>query len=91
MEFTWDKNKNLENKRKHGLSFEDAAAIFAGPTVTILDDTFDYDEDRFITFSLLGDVVVLVLHVERNLKTRIISMRKAVKTEREYYERKILF
>jgi uncharacterized DUF497 family protein len=30
-DFEWDEDKNLGNKRKHGVSFEEAATIFDGP------------------------------------------------------------
>lgn len=31
MEFRWDANKNKENIRKHGISFEDVAEVFDDP------------------------------------------------------------
>jgi hypothetical protein len=37
--------KNRGNFAKHGLSFEDAEQVFAGPCVTFVDDRFDYGEE----------------------------------------------
>ena len=34
MKYEWDEAKNRTNLAKHGLSFEDAEQVFAGPCVT---------------------------------------------------------
>jgi len=34
MKYDWDEAKNRKNLAKHGLSFEDAEQVFAGPCVT---------------------------------------------------------
>ena len=36
MKYEWDEAKNRKNVAKHGLSFEDAEQVFAGPCVTFL-------------------------------------------------------
>jgi len=36
MKYDWDEAKNRKNFAKHGLSFEDAEQVFAGPCVTFL-------------------------------------------------------
>lgn len=88
MEFEWDENKNRENKRKHGISFEEAKEIFFGIVFTSIDDRFDYDEIREISIGTIeGVVIVTVIHTERNRKMRLISARKATpKERRQYYE-----
>jgi uncharacterized DUF497 family protein len=40
MKYEWDEAKNRTNVAKHGLSFEDAEQVFAGPCVTFEDDRF---------------------------------------------------
>ena len=88
MEFEWDETKRLANIRKHGIDFVDAATIFAGETVVILDDRFDYGETRYIAFGLLEGIVIKVIAVaytERGEKIRLISARKALKHEETYY------
>jgi len=88
MEFEWDENKNLENINKHGISFEEATTIFERPMWTRIDDRHDYGEPREVSIGDIGNlVIVVVAHTERNNKTRIISVRKAISKERRrYYE-----
>jgi len=47
--YEWDEEKSERNREKHGLSFEDAENVFAGPCVTFVDNRFDYEETRLIT------------------------------------------
>lgn len=85
MQFEWDEAKRQSNLDKHGLDFVDVEQVFDGETVTILDDRFDYGEERFITFGLLIDRVVAIVHTETDVVIRIISMRKATKHEESNY------
>ncbi len=85
--FEWDDDKNAENLRKHGISFEEAALIFDGPTVSWVDDRIDYGEARVLTLGLIRKVVaVTVVHTARDGKTRIISARLANRRERKLYD-----
>ena len=87
MQFEWDEDKRLTNIRKHGIDFEDVAAVFEGDIVTIEDDRFDYGERRFVTLGLLKGRVVVIVHTERDGVTRIISIRKATRYEKiSYFE-----
>lgn len=89
MKLEWDNQKNLANFKKHGLSFEDAKAVFDSETITFLDDRQDYGEERFITLgTLIGRVVVLV-HTLRGENIRIISMRKANEREKKIYQERL--
>lgn len=82
----WDTKKNQTNYEKHGLSFEDADLIFGSKTITFRDDRKDYGEQRFITLGELKSRVIVVVHTQRDLATRVISMRKA----NEYEKKSIL-
>jgi len=62
---------------------------FTGDTVTIPDVRYDYGEDRLITLGTLAGRVVVVVHVTRGEKTRIISMRKANAREKEIYHKRL--
>ena len=53
MKFSWDKEKRKENKKKHGLDFEDAMIVFSGVTLTLEDDRNFYGEQRFITIGIV--------------------------------------
>ena len=84
-EFEWDPEKDRQNLAKHGISFEEAAAIFHGPTLTA-EDEGEYGEIRERTYGLLrGVVVVCVVHTLRDDRIRIISARKATKAERTLF------
>lgn len=89
MKLEWDETKRLTNLRKHGLDFVGCEAVFAGDTVTIPDNRFDYAEPRFVTFGLLADCVVAVVHTEKADTLRIISIRKATRREQALYFQKI--
>jgi len=85
MKFEWDDKKRQRNLKKHGIDFADLEPMFLGVTVTILDDRFDYGEDRFVTFGLLNSVVLVVAHTEENDVIRFISARKATRNEEKRY------
>jgi uncharacterized protein len=85
-DFEWDPEKDRQNRAKHGISFEEAATIFDGATLSGADEG-DYDgEIRELTFGLLrGVVVVCVSHTLREERIRIISARKATPRERRLF------
>jgi len=87
MIFEWDDNKNKTNQSKHGISFEEATLIFKNTILTSIDNREDYREEREISIGLIGEqVVVVVVHTDRDNATRIISARLANKTERKAYD-----
>ena len=77
MRFTWTATKRRINLAKHGLDFADAKRVFAGPMVLFEDKRTDYGEQRMIGVGLLGDLAVLIVHVESDTTIHVISMRKA--------------
>ncbi len=86
--FEWDIEKAKSNEQKHGISFDEASTVFAGPlSLTIQDPLHSENEERFI---LIGtshkNRMLIVVHTERGDNIRIISARKATKNERLYYE-----
>ena len=86
MSFEWDHDKDLSNRQKHGISFDEAKHIFDGPVLTKIDDRDDYGEVREIsigTLSLTG--VITVVHTQRGDNIRLISARKADRRERKIY------
>lgn len=50
MRLEWDEAKRRANIKSHGIDFVDVEVVFAGQTITILDDRFSYGETRFLTF-----------------------------------------
>ncbi len=54
MRFEWDNRKNAQNKRKHGLSFEEAQTVFFDErALLIADPDHSQHEERFILLGLL--------------------------------------
>lgn len=91
LQFEWDENKNTINKRKHGVSFEEARTVFYDEEAIVIDDPeHSEEEERFIILGLSQKANLLVVcHCYRASETviRIISARKATKTESGYYGR----
>lgn len=86
--FEWDEEKANENLRKHKYSFEEAKTVFNDPfSMTILDPQHSVRENRYIDIgrSSKGRILV-VIYTERKSNIRIISCRKATKSERRVYE-----
>jgi uncharacterized DUF497 family protein len=83
--FEWDERKRLGNLRKHGLDFRDCAALFTGPHIALPDERYEYRECRFIALGLLTGRVVAVAYAETEQTVRIISMRKANRSEQTSY------
>jgi uncharacterized protein len=87
MRFEWDNAKAVSNKRKHGISFEDASEAMRDPDVVEdLDTQDEYGEDRMIAYAKLEGQVLVVIYTMRGDLYRIISARRAEKHERNYYE-----
>lgn len=90
MEFEWNEDKNRENIRKHGLDFVGAWQVFDAPMLTETDNREDYGEERFIGIGFLKNFIVPVVFTEPDEDTiRIISLRRAIKYERERFEKEI--
>jgi uncharacterized protein len=92
MRFAWDEAKNKRNIKVHGISFETAREVFSDPLhLSVLDERFDYFEERWITVGAIRDkAMVVVAHLyfteEAEELIRIISSREATSKERKQYE-----
>jgi uncharacterized DUF497 family protein len=88
MEFEWDRKKAEANKRKHGISFHEAATVFGDPlAITFADPDHSLDEDRYITFGLSRfNQLLVVSHAQSGEKLRVISARLMTRQERRIYE-----
>ena len=90
MNFEWDENKNQINQRKHGISFEEAQAVFEDEHAILFDDPdHSESEERFLLIGLDRKTrVCIVIHYYRGMgqTIRIISARKATKLERSVYD-----
>ena len=90
MDFEWDDNKNELNIKNHELDFADAWMIFEEPMLVDIDNREDYGEERFVGIGFLYNFVVVIVFTEPKEDTiRVISLRKALKHERENFEQAI--
>jgi uncharacterized protein len=87
--FEWDSNKDKQNINKHKVSFEEAKSVFGDPLARISEDkersTFE-DRWHIIGYSKFNQILI-VAYTERNNVIRIITSRKANKTEIKNYEK----
>lgn len=83
MKVTFDKAKRDATLAGRGIDFADASKVFAGPTLTLLDDRKDYGEERYQTYGLLESRLVMIVWTPRPPSRRIISMRYCHEHEAE--------
>ncbi len=90
LDFEWDPRKAALNRRKHGVSFEEAATVFADEHALLLEDPDHSDrEDRFVLLGLSAALrILVVVHCYRASDTviRVISARRADPTEQGQYD-----
>ncbi len=93
LRFEWDENKNLANQRKHKVSFDEAKTVFYDENARLISDPdHSENEERFIIMGLSGSLrMLVVVHCYRanDEVIRIISARKATRTEQKYHNRRI--
>ena len=89
--FAWDRTKAALNRRKHGVSFEEAQTVFYDEdAIEFFDPDHSDREDRFIMLGLSFKLRLLVVcHCVREAQSviRIISARRATRHEAATYRR----
>ena len=87
--FEWDENKNRINKQKHQVSFEEARSVFYDEAALVIaDPEHSGDEERFLILGQSDQLKLLVVchcYRESDAVIRLISARKATKTETSQY------
>lgn len=88
MHFEWDPAKAWRNRKKHQVSFEEAASVFGDPlAITYPDPDHSASEQRFLTVGMSSAMRVLIVsHADRKENIRIISARKTTPRERKHHE-----
>ena len=90
IKFEWDITKATSNKKKHGVSFEEAQTVFYDEfAVQFFDEDNSASENRFLMLGFSDEArLLIVCHCERDGGNiiRIISARKATKNESNYYQ-----
>lgn len=93
LQFVWDINKEVQNIKKHKISFKDAQTVFYDDNARLIyDPDHSETEDRFILLGLNKSIDILVVchcYKENDEIIRIISARKATKKEQLDYWRNI--
>ncbi len=84
--FTWDARKATANLRKHGVSFEEAASVFADPLALAVEDAVEPDRALLIGLSDRRRLLLAVYTEIDDDTVRIISARRATSHERRHYE-----
>lgn len=84
MAFDWDSNKAQSNLRKHRVSFEAATKVFGDPAALAIPDDC-VEEDRWQYIGRVGNEILFVVYTERGDDIRIISARRATRSEEDDY------
>ncbi len=85
MIFEFDSPKSESNKKKHGISFTEAQALWDDPDYIII-PAKTIDESRFLVVGKIGDKYWSGIITYRDESVRIISVRRSRKEEIDIYE-----
>ena len=92
--FEWDEEKAEENLKDHNVPFEEAVTVFSDPNARMIHDPeHSEDEERFILLGISSGLKLLTVchcYREDDMVVRIISSRKATKTEQKQYGKFLL-
>lgn len=92
MDVIWDPAKARSNLDKHGVSFADVETVFYDPFAISFEDRSAAGENRYVVVGMDGlSRIVVVVYAYRNTVIRLISARKATKSERAAYEAGVRF
>ncbi len=81
-EFEWDENKSLSNKKKHGIDFQEATALFKkGIKVYIAKEL--NNEKRYLISNFINGKCYSAIFTVRNGKIRIVSVRRCREDEKQ--------
>ncbi len=86
MRFEWDPRKDAANRRKHGVSFEEAQSAFDDELGAYYPDALRDDRFVLIGYSRKQRLLYVVYAEVKLDRIRIISARKATKHEKAHYE-----
>ena len=88
MWYEWDDAKDLANRLKHGVSFQEVLAFQWDTALEVADARMDYGEPRWAALGLIGQRLHTLIFTEREGAIRVISLRKANHRERKAYGEK---
>ena len=85
MIFEFDPGKSSSNAAKHGIDFIKAQALWADQNLLEAPARIT-GEARWIAIGRIGDTVWAAIFTKRDRATRILSVRRARREERQFYE-----
>ena len=85
MEFEFDESKSRTNRRKHGIDFEAAQALWTDPERIEIPARTE-DEPRWMVIGTIGNQHWSAVITYRDDRTRLISVRRARDEEVSIYE-----
>ncbi len=86
MQYEWDENKRIANLVRHKIDFANAVDFAWDTALETMDVRFDYGEEKWVALGFIGNELHVMVYTFRLPKIRIITLRKANKRERIYYE-----
>jgi uncharacterized DUF497 family protein len=84
-DFEWDAEKASSNRKKHKVSFEEAAEAMRDPLSVDFEDV-EHAENTITLAMSPRDRILYVVTTERGDRVRIVSARVATSHERHLYE-----
>jgi uncharacterized DUF497 family protein len=84
--FVWNRRKAKTNSEKHGVTFSQAAQAFFDPFLVVVDASQEEARDAVIGMDEYWNLLFVVHIVFEENRIRIISARKATRSERRSYE-----
>lgn len=87
MDYEWDEIKREANIAKHGVDFTEAEQFDWTTAIETKDNRFDYKEARWVVLGCIYKRVHVLIYTERSGKIRLISLRRANRRERDFYEK----
>ena len=85
MEFEFDRRKSADNKRKHGIDFIEAQAIWDDSDMLEIPARTE-DEPRYLVIGRIAETYWSGIITYRGNHTRIISVRRSREEEIAFYE-----
>ena len=87
--FEWDRRKAAINRRRHGVSFDEASTVFDDPLAIIFEDgphsTYE-ERDLIIGYSISGRLLFVSFTERSGAILHLISARTVTQKERGDYE-----
>jgi len=87
VQYDWNESKRVANLAKHGVDFVEAEDFDWKTALESQDNRIDYGEERWVALGYIGRRLHVLIYTRRKGTIRLISLRRANKREREYYEK----